>query len=53
MVDRTDDSQGNGMIHHILTRKSVFARKVAGSKEELQVVATNIDTVFICMSLNQ
>ena len=52
MVDRTDDSQGNGMIHHILTRKSVFARKSAGSKEELQVVATNIDTVFICMSLN-
>ena len=52
MVDRTDDSQGNGMIHHILTRKSVFARKSAGSKEELQIVATNIDTVFICMSLN-
>ena len=53
MVDRIDNSQGNGIIHHILTRKSVFARKVAGSKEELQVVATNIDTVFICMSLNQ
>ena len=52
MVDRTDDSQGNGIIHHILTRKSVFARKVAGSKEDIQVVATNIDTVFICMSLN-
>ena len=52
MVDRTDNSQGNQMIHHILTRKSVFARKSAGSKEELQIVATNIDTVFICMSLN-
>jgi ribosome biogenesis GTPase / thiamine phosphate phosphatase len=52
MVDRTDNSQGNGIIHHILTRKSVFARKVAGSKEDIQVVATNIDTVFICMSLN-
>ena len=52
MVDRTDNSQGNGIIHHVLTRKSVFARKVAGSREDLQVVATNIDTVFICMSLN-
>ncbi|USK68508.1 ribosome small subunit-dependent GTPase A [Peribacillus asahii] len=52
MVDRTDNSQGNGIIHHILTRKSVFARKVAGSKEDIQVVAANIDTVFICMSLN-
>ena len=40
------------MIHHVLTRKSIFARKVAGSKEDVQVVATNIDTVFICMSLN-
>jgi ribosome biogenesis GTPase len=30
----------------------VFARKVAGTKEESQVVATNIDIVFICMSLN-
>lgn len=52
MVDRTDHSQGNGIIHHILTRKSIFARKVAGSKEDTQVIATNIDTVFICMSLN-
>ncbi|MFK2827019.1 ribosome small subunit-dependent GTPase A [Bacillus sp. B190/17] len=52
MVDRTDNSQGNGIIHHILTRKSVFARKAAGSKEDIQIVATNIDTVFVCMSLN-
>ncbi len=52
MVDRMDNSQGNGIIHQVLTRKSVFARKSAGSKEELQVVAANIDTVFICMSLN-
>lgn len=37
---------------HVLKRKSVFARKVAGEKEDLQVVAANIDTVFICMSLN-
>jgi ribosome biogenesis GTPase len=52
MVDRTDNLQGNGIIHHILTRKSIFARKVAGSKEDIQIVATNIDTVFICISLN-
>lgn len=52
MVDRSDNLQGNGIINHILTRKSVFARKAAGSKEDIQVVATNIDTVFICMSLN-
>lgn len=52
MVDRTGNSHGNGIIHHVLTRKSVFSRKVAGSTNDTQVVATNIDTVFICMSLN-
>jgi ribosome biogenesis GTPase len=52
MIDRTNNSQGNGIIHHILSRKSVFARKMAGTKEDIQIVATNIDTVFICMSLN-
>lgn len=52
MLDRTHTTQGNGIIHHTLRRKSVFARKVVGSKGDLQIVATNIDTVFICMSLN-
>lgn len=52
MVDRTDNSQGNVIIHHVLTRKSVFARKVAGTTSDPQVVAANIDTIFICMSLN-
>ena len=52
MVDRTDGSKGNGIIHHVLPRKSVFARKIAGTTNEAQIVATNIDTVLICMSLN-
>lgn len=52
MIDRMDDSQGNAIIHHVLMRKSVFARKVAGRKEDMQIVAANIDTIFICMSLN-
>lgn len=52
MIDRTDNSEGKIIIHHVLKRKSVFARKVAGSKTDTQVVATNIDIVFICMSLN-
>ncbi|WP_453992304.1 ribosome small subunit-dependent GTPase A [Bacillus nitroreducens] len=52
MVDRTENIMGNGIIHQVLKRKSIFARKVSGSKEDSQVVATNIDTVFICMSSN-
>lgn len=52
MVDRTDGSAGNAVIHHILRRKSVFTRKAAGTSNAAQIVAANIDTVFICMSLN-
>lgn len=52
MIDRMDNSLGNGIIHHVLARKSVFARKVAGTREDVQIVAANIDTVFICMALN-
>ncbi|MEG6616116.1 ribosome small subunit-dependent GTPase A [Peptococcaceae bacterium 1198_IL3148] len=52
MVDRRDDSGGNAIIHHILHRKSAFVRKAAGTSHQKQVVAANIDIVFICMSLN-
>jgi len=52
MIDRNDEKHGNAIIHHILTRKSLFVRKAAGTAHEVQVVAANIDTIFICMSLN-
>lgn len=52
MVDRKDEIHGNAIIHHVLTRKSAFIRKAAGKAHDVQVVAANIDTVFICMSLN-
>ena len=52
MVDRMDGSAGNAVIHHILRRKSVFTRKAAGTSNTTQIVAANIDVVFICMSLN-
>lgn len=52
MIDRKDETHGNAIIHHILTRKSAFIRKAAGKTQDVQVVAANIDTVFICMSLN-
>lgn len=52
MIDRADGSSGNAVIHSILKRKSFFARRAAGTKEDVQIVAANIDTIFICMSLN-
>ncbi len=52
MVDRTHDQAGNAIIHHILRRQSLLVRKAAGATNQSQVIAANIDTVFICMSLN-
>ncbi len=45
-----DDS--NAVITGLLPRKSCFIRRAAGVGKQEQVVAANIDTVFICMSLN-
>ena len=52
MLDRNTDTDGHAIIHQVLTRKSVFIRKAAGTAHDEQVVASNIDMVFICMSLN-
>jgi ribosome biogenesis GTPase len=52
MIDRTGDDTGEAIIHHILQRKSAFERKAAGTSKQYQVVAANIDVLFICMSLN-
>lgn len=41
------------VIHHVLPRKSCFLRKAAGSVQQEQVVAANIDIVFLCMALNK
>ena len=40
------------LIHLVFPRKSLFVRKAAGTSKTEQVVAANIDTVFLCMSLN-
>ena len=52
MLDRDTDKDGNAIIHKVLTRKSAFIRKAAGTSKVEQIVAANIDIVFICMSLN-
>lgn len=41
------------IIKGILPRKSVLSRKVAGNKMEEQILASNIDKIFITMSLNK
>ena len=41
-----------GIIHAILPRTSLFSRKVAGLTIAEQIIAVNIDIVFLVMSMN-
>ncbi|MGZ4112039.1 MAG: ribosome small subunit-dependent GTPase A [Tumebacillaceae bacterium] len=46
------ESEGRATVHGILPRQSKFSRKVAGGSLEEQIVATNVDTVFLVTALN-
>jgi ribosome biogenesis GTPase / thiamine phosphate phosphatase len=46
-------NEPKAMIHAVLPRKSAFRRKVAGTVSDEQVVAANIDTVFIVTGLDR
>lgn len=52
MISQADNPGELAVIHRILPRKSVFERKAAGTSNTVQIVAANIDTAFLCMSLN-
>lgn len=41
------------VIHKVLTRKSLFVRKAVGVSGQAQPVASNVDFVFLSMSLNK
>lgn len=44
--------EGRGTIHGVVPRKSQFVRKAAGEVTLEQVVAANVDTVFLMMGLD-
>lgn len=44
---------GNGQIESVLARTTCLKRKAAGETEEIQILAANIDWVFIATSLNK
>ena len=46
------DVNSDAVIHHVLQRDSVLIRKASGTSNKEQVVAANIDIIFLCMSLN-
>jgi ribosome biogenesis GTPase len=46
-------SEGSATIRHVLPRRGALARKAAGTKTETQIVAANLDVVFVVTSANQ
>lgn len=49
---RREERKTKATIHAVLPRCSKFSRKVAGSKTDEQVVAANIDTLFLVTGLD-
>ena len=48
-----DTNNGDtAIIHHVLHRRSIFLRRAAGTSNTEQAACANIDTIFICMALN-
>ena len=45
--------EGRARIEHVLPRRTKLVRKVAGREMTEQIVATNLDTVFVVSALNR
>ena len=46
------EAEGKAFIHSILPRRTKLSRKEAGRRAAEQILVTNVDTVFLMMSLN-
>ncbi len=53
MVDHENQASDIVRIHHVLTRKSLLLRRAVGVSHQAQVIASNLDYLFITMSLNE
>jgi ribosome biogenesis GTPase len=52
VIKRTQDEEGQAKVHEILPRSSKFSRRAAGSETAEQIVAANVDTVFLVTGLD-
>lgn len=52
VVIQTQPTAAKATIHAILPRTSKFSRKVPGNTTEEQIIATNVDTVFLMSGLD-
>ena len=50
LIDRS--AEGPATIIEVLERKSSFVRRAAGTRTEAQVLAANVDTLFVVMGLD-
>jgi ribosome biogenesis GTPase len=46
------EDSGPALIHRVLIRRTKFSRKEAGTRTAEQVIAANVDTIFLVQSLN-
>jgi ribosome biogenesis GTPase len=52
VVARAIEVEKQATIYAVLPRKSKFSRKMAGGKTEEQIVAANVDTIFLVSGLD-
>lgn len=52
-VGREGTAFDPSLIHRVLTRRTAFTRREAGTRSVPQVVAANVDTIFLVQSLNR
>ena len=52
VVERASPEAAEARVVHVLPRRSRLSRKVAGDRTDEQVVAANLDTLFLVMGLD-
>lgn len=52
LVETLPNEPGKGIIRYLLARRSKFSRKEAGHQVDEQIIAANIDTVFVVCGLD-
>jgi ribosome biogenesis GTPase len=56
VLARVPPAHENGspaLIHHVFMRRTKFSRKEAGNRTAEQIIAANVDTIFLVQSLNR
>lgn len=52
LIEKAEGKDENAVIRHILPRRSCLERKAPGTGNRRQIIAANIDTLFICMAFD-